>query len=129
MTKISARKVGSRDVRWSKFVGTGKERNAFFPVSFPFQLFPVPFHAHLYNPPWSLLPRLVNFLTHRPRVEAVVIGPEWPQAMWFRPLQDLSFTSVLLPRQHEMFVPGHPGLPRILQPPRWDLRAFHVTPR
>ena len=30
MTKISARKVGSRDVRWSKFVGTGKERNAFF---------------------------------------------------------------------------------------------------
>ena len=81
------------------------------------------------NPPWSLLPRLVNFLTHRPRVEAVVIAPEWPQAMWFRPLQDLSSTSVLLPRQHEMFVPGHPGLPRVLQPPRWDLRAFHVTPR
>ena len=47
MTKISARKVGSRDVRWSKFVGTGKERNAFFPVSFPFPFFPVPFRAHL----------------------------------------------------------------------------------
>ena len=37
------------------------------------------------NPPWSLLPRLVNFLTHRPRAEAVVIAPEWPQAMWYRP--------------------------------------------
>ena len=37
-----------RDVRWSKFVGTGKERNAFFPVSFPFPFFPVTFHAHLY---------------------------------------------------------------------------------
>ena len=48
MTKISARKVGSTDLRWSKFVGTGKERNAFFPVSFPFPFFPVPFRAHLY---------------------------------------------------------------------------------
>ena len=51
MTKILARKVGSRDVRWSKFVGTGKERNAFFPVSFPFPFFPVPFRAHLYCTP------------------------------------------------------------------------------
>lgn len=25
--------------------------------------------------------------------------------------------------------PGHPGLPPMLQPPRWDLRAFHITPR
>ena len=37
-----------RDVRWSKFVGTGKERNAFFPVSFPFLFFPAHFRAHLY---------------------------------------------------------------------------------
>ena len=28
-------------------VGTGKERSAFFPVSFPFPFFPIPFHAHL----------------------------------------------------------------------------------
>ena len=40
--------VASRDVRWSKFVGTGKERNAFFPVSFPFLFFPAHFRAHLY---------------------------------------------------------------------------------
>ena len=52
MTKISARKVGSTDLRWSKFVGTGKERNAFFPVSFPFPFFPVPFRAHLYLGVW-----------------------------------------------------------------------------
>ena len=49
MTKISARKVGSRDVRWSKFVRAGKERTRSFPVSFPFPFFPVPFHAHLYQ--------------------------------------------------------------------------------
>ena len=40
--------VTTRDVRWSKFVGTGKERNAFFPVSFPFLFFPAHFRAHLY---------------------------------------------------------------------------------
>ena len=52
-TVISS-KVSTRDVRWSKFVGTGKERNAFFPVSFPFPFFPVPFRAHLQVPTWHL---------------------------------------------------------------------------
>ena len=42
------------------------------------------------NPPWSLLPRLVAFLRARPRVEAVVLAPEWPQALWFRPLAALA---------------------------------------
>ena len=32
----------------SKFVGMGKERNAFFPVSFPFLSFPAHFRAYLY---------------------------------------------------------------------------------
>ena len=35
--------------RSSKNGGTGKERNAFFPVSFPFPFFPVPFYTHLYT--------------------------------------------------------------------------------
>ena len=39
MTKISARKVGSTDLRWSKFVGTGKERNAFLSSFFPVPVF------------------------------------------------------------------------------------------
>ena len=45
---IALRLLCTRDVRWSKFVGTGKERNAFFPVSFPFLSFPAHFRAHLY---------------------------------------------------------------------------------
>ena len=52
-------KVGSRDVRWSKFVGTGKERNAFFPVSFPFLFFPAHFRAHLYCQLQTVLARLI----------------------------------------------------------------------
>ena len=39
MTKISARKVGSRDVRWSKFVGAGKERTRFLSSFFPVPVF------------------------------------------------------------------------------------------
>ena len=34
--------------RSSKIGGTGKERTRSFPVSFPFPVFPIPFHAHLY---------------------------------------------------------------------------------
>ena len=36
-----------REKRSSKNGGTGKERKAFFPVSFPFLFLPFPFQAHL----------------------------------------------------------------------------------
>jgi hypothetical protein len=85
--------------------------------------------ANWANPPWSLLPRLVSFLGSRPGVEAVVLTPEWPHSLWYPRLQALASSSLLLPRQREMFVPGHPNLPRRLPAPRWALRAFHVTPR
>ena len=81
------------------------------------------------NPPWSLLPRLVSFLAARRTVEAVVLAPEWPHALWYPRLQALASDSLLLPPQREMFVPGHPNLPRRLPAPRWALRAFHLTPR
>ena len=53
------RKATCRDVRWSKFVGTGKERNAFFPVSFPFLFFPAHFRAHLYCQLQTVVARLI----------------------------------------------------------------------
>ena len=49
----------TRDVRWSKFVGTGKERNAFFPVSFPFLSFPAHFRAYLYCQLQTVVARLI----------------------------------------------------------------------
>ena len=51
--------MGIRDVRWSKFVGTGKERNAFFPVSFPFLSFPAHFRAYLYFQLQTVIARLI----------------------------------------------------------------------
>ena len=41
-----------REKRSSENGGTGKERKAFFPVSFPDPFFPFPFQEHLYCPHW-----------------------------------------------------------------------------
>ena len=41
----------NREKRSSKNRGTGKERKALFPVSFPFLFFPFPFQEHLYCEP------------------------------------------------------------------------------
>ena len=86
-------------------------------------------HTNWCNPPWSLLPRLVAFLARRPRVEAVVLAPDWPGAVWYPRLSRLATDSILLEREAEMFIPGNPDLPAHLPPPKWNLRAFHLTPR
>ena len=81
------------------------------------------------NPPWSLLPRLVSFLRERPQVEAVILTPEWPQALWYQPLSKMAVDSMLIQRMDAMFTPGHPEMASTLPRPRWNLRAFHVVPR
>ena len=86
-------------------------------------------HANWCNPPWSLLPRLVSFLEQRPRAEAVILAPDWPSAVWYPRLQRLASASLLLEREDGMFIPGDPSLPSRLPPPRWNMRAFHLTPR
>lgn len=85
-------------------------------------------HSNWCNPPWSLLPRLVAFLAQRPRVEAVVLAPDWPSAVWFPRLRRLATAEIRIEREEDMFLPGDPSLPARLPPPRWNLRAFHLTP-
>ena len=45
------------------------------------------------------------------------------------PPSPLSSAAVLLPLQPLMFMPGHPDVPPVLRPQRWDLWVFHVTRR
>jgi hypothetical protein len=85
--------------------------------------------ANWCNPPWSLLPRLAAFLAARPAVEAVVVGPDWPTALWFPELRRLAEAEVMIPRRTGMFLPGDPSLPVDLPAPKWNLRAFHIRPR
>lgn len=81
------------------------------------------------NPPWSLLARLVAFLASQPELEAVVLAPDWPSAVWFPQLRRMARAEIFLPRQRNLFLPGDPSMPASLPPPRWNLRAFHVAPR
>jgi hypothetical protein len=86
-------------------------------------------HTNWCSPPWSLLMRLVAFLARRPAVEAVVLAPDWPSAVWYPRLRSLAAEEILLERQPAMFIPGDPSLPADLPPPKWNLRAFHLRPR
>ena len=81
------------------------------------------------NPPWTLLPRLTAFLTAHRDVEAVVLAPDWPSAIWYPRLRRLASGEMLLRRRQGMFRPGDPSLLADLPPPRWNLRAFHIRPR
>ena len=80
------------------------------------------------NPPWSLLPRLTAFLAARPEVEAVVLAPDWPSALWFPRLRRMANGEMKIKCRPGMFRPGDPSKQAILPAPRWDLRAFHLRP-
>ena len=81
------------------------------------------------NPPWSLLARLVSFLASRPALDAIVLAPDWPSALWFPRLRAMAVAEIFIPRRANLFLPGDPSLLASLPPPRWNLRAFHMAPR
>ena len=85
--------------------------------------------ANWCNPPWHLLPRLAAFLAARPEVEAIVVAPNWPSAMWFPTLRHLAQAELLIPHRMGMFLPGDPSLLKTLPAPKWNLRAIHIRPR
>ena len=66
------------------------------------------------NPPWTLLSHLAAFLEARPNVEAVVLAPDWPNAVWYGRLQRLSSVELLIPRHPGIFRPGNPAHPAVL---------------
>ena len=77
------------------------------------------------NPPWSLLPRLVQLLQGLPSVRATVLAPHWPGAVWYRPLRALSSDSWILPRSPALFLPGRGAqVPRGTA--RWHVEAFRI---
>ena len=80
------------------------------------------------NPPWTWLARLTAFLEARPHVEAVVLAPDWPSAVWFHRLLAIASEELRLPCRPAMFWPGNPARPAVLPPPRWNLQAFHIRP-
>ncbi len=62
-----------------------------------------PMHVNYCNPPWELLPRLVDFVEQFSSMHAVVVAPLWPKAMWFAKLMSLSNDYYVIPRGRKVF--------------------------
>ena len=80
------------------------------------------------NPPWSLLPDLVQKL-RQSGAPATVIAPHWPDRPWYRDLSELAVDSVLFPPSQGLFYPGRPQLRGRAGPPAWSVVAFRLPSR
>jgi hypothetical protein len=80
------------------------------------------------NPPWSILPRLVRFLEHNPRINCTVLAPWWPMAPWFPRLQSMVREQMVFPPSQNTFLPGRLGGATPVGAPRWRVAAFRVGP-
>jgi hypothetical protein len=79
-------------------------------------------------PPWNLLPRILQQLREE-RLEATVITPYWPSAVWFPLIQEMATHPPLpIPRQCVLPAPGSEK--SVLDKnPHWTLSAWRVSGR
>jgi hypothetical protein len=80
------------------------------------------------NPPWSLLPDLVQKL-RQSYAEATIIPPYWPAQQWYEQLSELSHEEIRYPPSQEIFFPGKRGAYEGVGQPGWSVTAFHVPHR
>jgi len=79
------------------------------------------------NPPWDLLPRVLQKL----RLEgasATVIAPRWLSATWWPDLVELAREILVFDPEPESFLPGHLGSVSALGSPHWQYVAVDVGP-
>lgn len=79
-------------------------------------------------PPWNLIPAVLQKIRQE-RVEATVITPFWPSALWFPTANRMSMTRPIpIPRKVVLPAPG--SAPDILSKnPMWSLTAWNISGR
>ena len=78
------------------------------------------------NPPFALLPRVINKIaTERPRA-AIVIVPAWPSATWWPTLSEIASRTIDLPSTSVVH-PRRGPLPEPLRNQAWGLRAVLIN--
>uniref|UniRef100_A0A061QGF8 Uncharacterized protein n=1 Tax=Tetraselmis sp. GSL018 TaxID=582737 RepID=A0A061QGF8_9CHLO len=77
------------------------------------------------NPPWTLLPSLIQKLK-RSGAAATVIAPIWRQKPWFPELENLAEECILFPPSRSLFFPGRQGRREGVGLPGWSVGAFRV---
>jgi hypothetical protein len=77
-------------------------------------------------PPWNLLPRVLQKLTEE-RLEATLVTPFWPSAIWFPRVQAMSICRPIpIPRACVLPPPGSAN--NILEKnPHWGLTAWRIS--
>jgi hypothetical protein len=79
------------------------------------------------NPPWTLLPELVQKL-RQSSAEAIVIAPYWPAKQWYELLSELFDKQIMYPHSRDL-LSGKRGAYAGVGPPGWSVTAFHVPHR
>ena len=80
------------------------------------------------NPPWSLLPALMQKLLHS-GAAATVIAPYWPEQPWWPLLEGMATDWQWFPPSRDLFWSGKSGSRSAIGRPRWAVAAFHVPAR
>ena len=76
------------------------------------------------QPPFTDLEYVVEKLRREP-VKLVLLVPRWPSKPWWKPLQSIAESHVVLPREETTYIPGK-GLPVMPSPP-WDSVLFKIN--
>ena len=82
------------------------------------------------NPPFSQLPRLLQYLSNTaPTAICVVIAPKWVQQHWFQGFFHLADTTLLLPHRPDLvrIIQGDQTTPPYLKNRSWRLCAFIIN--
>ena len=80
------------------------------------------------NPPWALLPQLIQLLRES-GAQATVVAPMWPGAPWFPDLMEITSEYDVLDKGRALFRPGSLGSQVPLGCPGWDVLVCRVELR
>ena len=80
------------------------------------------------NPPWELLPRLVQKLRNS-GAAAIVLAPYWPSSSWMLELREMAEEWKVVPAQRDLFLPGRLGSHQAVGKPDWAACAFRIPLR
>ena len=79
------------------------------------------------NPPFNLMPRVLQKLVAETPAEAIVVAPTWPARSWYQTLNHMAEKSVPLPACAATTPDDAPWSSGAAS--QWTMRAFYVTNR
>lgn len=83
-------------------------------------------HDNYCNPPWCLLPRLVDLLHALPAVRATVVAPLWRDALWFERLMQITTDFFVVPAGSTVFASALTGAASYSLSTRWPVIVCRV---